>query len=41
MHFKAVRMPMLIDMKLHSCEGINASSMAAFSHCSMLEVKSG
>lgn len=34
---EAVRMPMLTDMKLHSCEGINASSMAALSHCFMLE----
>lgn len=34
---EAVRMPMLTDMRLHSCEGINASSMASLSHCFMLE----
>ncbi|XP_057832760.2 F-box/LRR-repeat protein 15 isoform X2 [Cryptomeria japonica] len=34
---EAVRMPMLTDMKLHSCEGINASSMVSLSHCFMLE----
>jgi hypothetical protein len=31
-------MPMLTDLRLHSCEGINSSSMAALSHCVMLEV---
>lgn len=31
-------MPMLMDLKLKSCEGINSSSMAALSHCVMLEV---
>lgn len=31
-------MPMLTDLKLVSCEGINSSSMAALSHCVMLEV---
>jgi hypothetical protein len=31
-------MPMLTDLKLHSCEGINSSSMAALAHCVMLEV---
>ncbi|CAM6026920.1 unnamed protein product [Sphagnum balticum] len=35
---EGVRMPMLTDLKLHSCEGINSSSMAALAHCVMLEV---
>ncbi|CAK9278008.1 unnamed protein product [Sphagnum jensenii] len=35
---EGVRMPMLTDLRLHSCEGINSSSMAALSHCVMLEV---
>jgi Leucine-rich repeat (LRR) protein len=35
---EGVRMPMLTDLKLVSCEGINSSSMAALSHCVMLEV---
>ncbi|KAH9321095.1 hypothetical protein KI387_015734 [Taxus chinensis] len=34
---EAVRLPMLTDMKLQGCEGINASSMASLSHCLMLE----
>lgn len=36
--WQGVRMPMLTDLKLVSCEGINSSSMAALSHCVMLEV---
>ncbi|KAH9300253.1 hypothetical protein KI387_011836, partial [Taxus chinensis] len=34
---EAVRMPMLMDLKLHNCEGINATSMAALSQCYYLE----
>ncbi|KAG6555990.1 hypothetical protein Mapa_001930 [Marchantia paleacea] len=37
---EGVRMPMLIDLKLQSCEGIISSSMAALSSCAMLEVLS-
>ena len=32
-------MPMLTELRLESCEGINSSSMAALSHCTMLEVR--
>ncbi|KAL4195823.1 hypothetical protein AMTRI_Chr04g243000 [Amborella trichopoda] len=32
-----VRLPMLTNLKLHSCEGINSASMAAISYCSLLE----
>ncbi|XP_058079504.1 F-box/LRR-repeat protein 15-like isoform X3 [Magnolia sinica] len=35
--WKSVRLPMLTDLKLHTCEGITSASMAAISHCSMLE----
>ncbi|XP_028113893.1 F-box/LRR-repeat protein 15-like [Camellia sinensis] len=35
---KSVRLPMLIVLKLHSCEGITSASMAAISHSYMLEV---
>nr|XP_024377895.1 F-box/LRR-repeat protein 15-like isoform X3 [Physcomitrium patens] len=35
---EGVRMPMLTDLKLVNCEGINSSSMAALSYCVMLEV---
>lgn len=35
---EGVRMPMLTELRLESCEGINSSSMAALSHCTMLEV---
>ncbi|XP_024391133.1 F-box/LRR-repeat protein 15 isoform X2 [Physcomitrium patens] len=35
---EGVRMPMLTELRLQNCEGINASSMAALSHCIMLEV---
>lgn len=35
---QGVRMPMLTDLTLQGCEGINSSSMAALSHCVMLEV---
>ncbi|KAJ7569656.1 hypothetical protein O6H91_01G087500 [Diphasiastrum complanatum] len=34
---EGVRLPMLIEMKLHGCDGINASSMTALSHCARLE----
>eukprot|EP01018_Ginkgo_biloba_P001530 Gb_38077 [translate_table: standard] len=34
---EAVRMLMLMDLRLYNCEGINASSMAALSQCLMLE----
>ncbi|XP_058079503.1 F-box/LRR-repeat protein 15-like isoform X2 [Magnolia sinica] len=34
---ESVRLPMLTDLKLHTCEGITSASMAAISHCSMLE----
>ncbi|XP_057861508.2 F-box/LRR-repeat protein 15 isoform X1 [Cryptomeria japonica] len=34
---EAVRLPMLMDLKLHNCEGINATSMAALSQCYYLE----
>jgi len=36
--WQGVRMPMLTELRLQSCEGINSSSMAALSHCVMLEV---
>lgn len=36
--WQGVRMPMLTELKLQSCEGINSSSMVALSHCLMLEV---
>ncbi|XP_044472422.1 F-box/LRR-repeat protein 15 isoform X2 [Mangifera indica] len=35
---ESVRLPMLTVLKLHSCEGITSASMAAISHCYMLEV---
>ncbi|XP_072990666.1 F-box/LRR-repeat protein 15 [Typha latifolia] len=35
--FESVRLPMLIDLKLHTCEGITAASMSAISHSRMLE----
>lgn len=34
---EGVRMPMLTELRLQNCEGINSSSMAALSHCIMLE----
>eukprot|EP00249_Psilotum_nudum_P018798 c26967_g1_i1 orf=641-4252(-) len=34
---EGVRIPMLTELKLHNCEGINSSSMTALSHCFMLE----
>ncbi|XP_020256791.1 F-box/LRR-repeat protein 15-like isoform X2 [Asparagus officinalis] len=34
---EAVRLPMLIDLKLHSCEGITSTSMSAVSYSRMLE----
>ncbi|KAJ6799185.1 F-box/LRR-repeat protein 15-like isoform X1 [Iris pallida] len=37
---ESVRLPMLIDLKLHNCEGINSASMTAVSYSSMLEVGS-
>lgn len=33
-------MPMLVELSLMNCEGINSSSMTALSHCLMLEVSS-
>ncbi|KAG4392001.1 hypothetical protein AAZX31_04G054500 [Glycine max] len=35
---ETVRLPMLTVLKLHSCDGITAASMAAISHSYMLEV---
>ncbi|XP_044479549.1 F-box/LRR-repeat protein 15-like isoform X1 [Mangifera indica] len=35
---ESVRLPMLTDLKLHSCEGITSASMAAISHSYKLEV---
>ncbi|RYQ85246.1 hypothetical protein Ahy_B10g104750 isoform B [Arachis hypogaea] len=35
---ESVRLPMLTVLKLHSCEGITSSSMAAIAHSSLLEV---
>nr|XP_029123787.1 F-box/LRR-repeat protein 15 isoform X3 [Elaeis guineensis] len=35
--FESVRLPMLIDLKLQSCEGITSASMSAISHSRMLE----
>ncbi|XP_010273918.1 PREDICTED: F-box/LRR-repeat protein 15-like [Nelumbo nucifera] len=35
---ESVRLPMLMVLKLHSCEGITSASMAAISHSYMLEV---
>lgn len=35
---ESVRLPMLTVLKLHSCDGITSASMAAISHCYMLEV---
>lgn len=34
---ESVRLPMLIDLKLHNCEGINSASMTAVSYSRMLE----
>ncbi|CAA7401265.1 unnamed protein product [Spirodela intermedia] len=34
---ESVRLPMLTDLKLHNCEGITSVSVAAISHCYMLE----
>lgn len=34
---ESVRLPMLIDLKLHSCEGITSTSMSAVSYSRMLE----
>ncbi|XP_057740743.1 F-box/LRR-repeat protein 15-like [Arachis stenosperma] len=35
---ESVRLPMLTVLKLHSCEGITSTSMAAIAHSSLLEV---
>lgn len=35
--FEMVRLPMLIDLKLHNCEGITSASVSAISHSRMLE----
>ncbi|CAD5188110.1 unnamed protein product [Musa acuminata subsp. malaccensis] len=35
--FESVRLPMLIDLKLDSCEGITSTSMSALSYSHMLE----
>ncbi|CAN6682461.1 unnamed protein product [Malus baccata var. baccata] len=35
---ESVRLPMLMVLKLHSCEGISSASMVAISHSYMLEV---
>jgi len=34
---EAVRMPRLVDLRLHNCEGIDATSMASLSECFFLE----
>ncbi|ONK65363.1 uncharacterized protein A4U43_C07F36340 [Asparagus officinalis] len=34
---ESVRLPMLMDLKLHSCEGITSASMSAVSYSRMLE----
>ncbi|KAJ6818102.1 F-box/LRR-repeat protein 15-like isoform X1 [Iris pallida] len=34
---ESVQLPMLIDLKLHNCEGINSASMTAVSYSRMLE----
>jgi hypothetical protein len=35
---KAVRLPMLIDLRLLSCEGITSTSMVAIAYSRLLEV---
>lgn len=35
---KSVKLSMLVDLKLHSCEGITSASMAAIAQSRLLEV---